>query len=165
MAPRSGGLAAVTSPPWATTISRTMASPSPDPAHVVNQVGQQRHAAGGHEDRRLGDGGDQQRRQAERDCPQPLARLGDRAVDEPMAVAVGGCVVDVLVHALTDRGSDRARGGLAEVAGDPEADVLDMRHRLGKQLADVVVVQLVDDLAPVALTHDQTEMAQYPQLM
>ena len=43
--------------------------------------------------------------------------------------------------------------------------MLDVRDRLLEQLADVVVVEVVDDPSAVALPDDQPEVAQQAQLM
>ena len=84
-----------------------------------------------------------------------------------MAVAVA---VAVAVRALV---LGRARGVRAHAprrarpagAGEAEAHVLDVGDDLFEQLGDVVVVELVDDLAPIALTGDQAKVAQQPQLV
>lgn len=49
--------------------------------------------------------------------------------------------------------------------GEAEAYVLDVGDELFEQVGDVVVVELVDDLAPVALTGDQAKVAKQPQLV
>lgn len=43
--------------------------------------------------------------------------------------------------------------------------VLDVADGLLKELADMVVVQVVDDLAPLASTDDQPEMTEHAKLM
>jgi hypothetical protein len=43
--------------------------------------------------------------------------------------------------------------------------MLDVSDGLLEQLADVVVVQRVDDVASLAVTGDQAKMAQQPQLV
>ena len=40
-----------------------------------------------------------------------------------------------------------------------------MRDRLGQQGTDVIVVQRIDHLPPVALAHHKTEVAEDPQLL
>ena len=62
-------------------------------------------------------------------------------------------------------GSGSEGVGRAVAAGEARADVVDVRDDLFEQLGDVVVVQLVDDLASVALPDDEPEMAQRPKLM
>lgn len=43
--------------------------------------------------------------------------------------------------------------------------MLDMKHRLIKQLRDVIVVQGVDDMTALAFTDHQAQIAQLTQLM
>jgi hypothetical protein len=50
-------------------------------------------------------------------------------------------------------------------AAESEPYVLDMRNGLGQQLADVIVVQLVDDLPSGPLAHDEAEVPQHAQLV
>ena len=50
-------------------------------------------------------------------------------------------------------------------AGEPRADVLDVPDGLFEQLADMVVVQVVDDAATVATADHEPEVAQHPQLV
>src|SRR4051812_6414855 len=70
-----------------------------------------------------------------------------------------------------DRHDEKGRGsGFGEFGGrrgarEPGADVLDVRDGLFEQLADVVVVEVVDDAAPVAAPDDQAEVPQQPQLV
>jgi hypothetical protein len=49
--------------------------------------------------------------------------------------------------------------------GQPEADMLDVGYDLFEQLADVIVVQLVDDLATVTLPDNEAEVTQHAQLV
>jgi hypothetical protein len=46
-----------------------------------------------------------------------------------------------------------------------ELDVLDVRHGLVEQVRHVVVVEVIDDPATLAVTDDEPEMAQDAQLM
>jgi hypothetical protein len=62
------------------------------------------------------------------------------------------------------RSASHGIGGMP-AAGEAHAKVVDMRDDLFEELGDVVVVQLVDDLAPVALADDEAEVAQRPKLM
>jgi hypothetical protein len=55
----------------------------------VDQVGQQRHAAGQNEDQRLRGRGDTEYEEREQDGSHALARALDRVVDQPMRVTVG----------------------------------------------------------------------------
>ena len=48
---------------------------------------------------------------------------------------------------------------------DAQTQVVDVRRDLLQQLANVVVVEGVTDLAAVALTDNEPEVAQQPQLM
>src|SRR3954447_11210973 len=63
------------------------------------------------------------------------------------------------------RTSGRRRLGGLLAAGQAEADVLDMGHDLFQQVGDVVVVELVDDLAAITLAGHQPQMSQEPELM
>ena len=57
-------------------------------AGVVDEVGEQRDAAGGDVDRGLGGGGRREERERHEDDAQPGAGAGDRGVDEAVAMAV-----------------------------------------------------------------------------
>ena len=68
-------------------------------AEVVDQVGEQRDRTGQDEDRELKQRGDYQDGEADRDGLDAGARADDRAVDEPVRVAVAalGVIVSMLV--------------------------------------------------------------------
>ena len=66
---------------------------------VVDQVCEERDAAGGEVDQRLDDGGHAEHEQREPDGAQSLPRALDRRVDEPMGVAVLAVWMGVLVGA------------------------------------------------------------------
>ena len=55
--------------------------------------------------------------------------------------------------------------GRLPAAGEPETHVLDVRDHLFEQVGDVIVVELIDDLAAIALADHEPEMAQQPKLM
>ena len=59
-------------------------------AEVVDQVREQRDRAGGGEDDRLHERGDAEHAEADRDGLDALTRADDRAIDEPVRVAVAG---------------------------------------------------------------------------
>jgi hypothetical protein len=62
---------------------------------------------------------------------------------------------------VSDPWPSRAHGR----TGQAEANVLDVRDDLFEQLGDVVVVQLVDDLATVTPPDNETEVTQVPKLV
>ena len=93
-------------------------------------------------------GGEAEHDQRERDRPHALAGALDRVVDEPVRVPVAAWRVR---HA--------ARPAW------PEAHVLDVADDLVEQVGDMVVVELVDDAAPVAAADHEPEMAQQPELV
>jgi hypothetical protein len=53
----------------------------------------------------------------------------------------------------------------AASAGQADLDVLDVRDRFVEQMGDVIVVQVVDDAAPVATSDHEPEMAKQSQLV
>ena len=124
-------------------------------AHVVDQVGEQRHAARGEEDDGLERGRQGEDAERERDRAQPRARAADRVVDEAVRVPVR-----VGAHRLRRLALDPPLP-----AGEPEPDVLDVPEHLLEQLGDVVVVELVDDAAAGALADDEAEVAEHAELV
>jgi hypothetical protein len=77
---------------------------------VVDQVGQQRDAAGEHEHHELQDEGDQQDEQAPGHRAQPIARGDDRPGDEPVAVAMP-VAVSVICHRVAHEASPSVATG------------------------------------------------------
>ena len=69
---------------------------------------------------------------------------------------------DVVLLALCSRfGQDASRGGVARA----QPQVFDVVDRLVEQLRDMVVVEPVDDVAAGAVSGDQAQRAQQPQLV
>ena len=98
-------------------ISRPTATARALVADVVDQVGEEGDRAGGREDEGLGEGGDAEHEQRERDGADARARALDRVVHEPVTVPVTVAVllrVRVRAHGadpVVTSGSSRAAGG------------------------------------------------------
>ena len=134
-------------------------------AEVVDEVREQRDGARQREHDGLRDRREAEDAQRQQHRAHAVARALDGLVHQAVRVAMG-------VVAVPSRAPVRRRPwlGLRELplrdaAGEARTDMLDVRDGLFEQLADVVVVEVVDDPSAVALADDQPEVAQQPKLM
>lgn len=59
----------------------------------------------------------------------------------------------------------QATGWFASLLRRAEIEMLDMEDHLGKQRRDVIIMQRIQDLASLSLSHHQPHLTQHPQLM